>query len=245
MATFAIPNTPNVNGLQPFLSAVNMYGAGLAASSQFLVVIHSIPAMFDSENIEMLATQSQLSFLCEQAELPGRSLTVNDARYYGPNFKYPVQSEYTDISMTFLVRDKMLEKQFFDNWIMSINPTNTYDFLYKKGYATSIDIIQYSQVKSLDRDGNYPSYMLTLRKAFPISVAPMPLSWSEEGFHRLQVTFAYTEFSRRDDLNRFGYSFVLASGGGPAIEITSGSVLDGTNVAPTPIIHSGTPGKKY
>jgi hypothetical protein len=30
--------------------------------------------------------------------------------------------------------------------------------------------------------------------AFPIGVAPQTLSWSEDGFHRLSIQFAYQKF---------------------------------------------------
>lgn len=232
MATFVIPNAPNVNTLETFVSTVNRYGAGLASASQYMVVINP-PAgpIFGTNTGDILhTTRQQLSFLCEQAEIPGKSLIVNDARYYGPNFKYPTQTEYTDISMTFLVRDEMYEKQFFDNWMMTINPTHTYDFKYKKDYCTDINIIQYSLVRE-SKDKNHPTYMLTLRKAFPIAIAPMSLAWGEEGFHRLQVTFAYTEFSRSDDPVRAGFSYVSTDTGIP-ISVDSGSTLGGTPLNP-------------
>lgn len=232
MATFVIPNAPNVNTLETFVSTVNRYGAGLASASQYMVVINPPAApIFGTNTGDILhTTRQQLSFLCEQAEIPGKSLVVNDARYYGPNFKYPTQTEYTDISMTFLVRDEMYEKQFFDNWMMTINPTNTYDFKYKKDYCTDINIIQYSMLQE-SKDKSHPTYMLTLRKAFPIAIAPMGLAWSEEGFHRLQVTFAYTEFSRSDDPARSGFSYVSTDTGIP-ISVDSGSTLGGPPLNP-------------
>ena len=37
-------------------------------------------------------------------------------------------------------------------------------------------------------------YAVELLDAYPIGVAPQALSWSEDGFHRLQVQFAYQKY---------------------------------------------------
>jgi hypothetical protein len=243
MATFKVSNAPNVNNMEAFLAAVNKYGAGLAMASRFLVVIKPVPAMFDN-NVSMKAMPTELVYMCEQAELPGKALTVHDARYYGPNFKYPIQTTYSDITLNFMVRDRMLEKEFFDNWMMSINPTHTYDFSYKSTYSTDITILQYSMLQgtfdTTDRNTN-STYSITLKKAFPINVAPMQLIWGEEGFHRVSVTFAYNEWVRPNEPVRVGYDLVTVAGEGNSVEITSGSVLGGTPLNPSSTIVTSVP----
>jgi hypothetical protein len=228
MATFKIPSAPNVSGLEPFLAVLNRYGAGPAQACRFVVQIGAIRNMFDPDNVKLSTIPNAVTYLCEQAELPGKALIVNDARYYGPNFKFPVQTAYTDITMNFIVRDELIEKQFFDNWMMSINPTDNYDFLYKVGYSSDINIIQYSALAEDNSSKSHATYMLTLRKAFPINVAPMGLMWGEENFHRLSVTFAYTEWTRIDDPARSGYSLVTTEGGKP-VQIVTESVLGSTS----------------
>jgi hypothetical protein len=52
---------------------------------------------------------------------------------------------------------------------------------------TNIKIIQYDEfVKQI--------YAVELLDAFPIGVAPQTLSWSEDGFHRLSIQFAYQKY---------------------------------------------------
>ena len=52
---------------------------------------------------------------------------------------------------------------------------------------TNIKIIQYDDfIKQI--------YAVELIDAFPIGVSPQALSWSEDGFHRLGVQFAYQKF---------------------------------------------------
>ena len=58
----------------------------------------------------------------------------------------------------------------------------------------------------------------TLNEAYPISIAPVSLSWGEEGVARLQVTFAYKNykvvFNKADQPGMgFGFSFSLGKGG--------------------------------
>lgn len=134
-----------------------------------------------------------LSFLCETAELPGRALNIQEYRYYGPNFKMPHQSAYTDINFSLYVRSFMNDRRIFDNWIEFINPKTTYDFKFRSEYSTDINIYQYEE------DGTQ-SYKVTLQKAYPINVNPMPLSWAEDNIHRLQVTFCYVDWRKDDDV---------------------------------------------
>ena len=51
-------------------------------------------------------------------------------------------------------------------------------------------------------------YAVKLIDAFPISVAPMPLSWGEDGFHRLTTQFAYTKY---EVITNLQYDFPNAS----------------------------------
>lgn len=132
--------------------------------------------------------ERDLRYLCHEAELPGRTFqTGNDVRYYGPSFKLPVQSTFKEMNLNFYVRDDLKEKYYFDRWMEIINPKSTYDFSYRSQYSTTIDIWQFRQdMKAV--------YKVTLRKAWPMSVESMPLSWGEDSFHKLQVTFAYTDW---------------------------------------------------
>ena len=52
---------------------------------------------------------------------------------------------------------------------------------------TDIKIIQYDDtIKQI--------YASVLNDAFPIGVAAQPLTWSDEGFHRVSVQFAYQRY---------------------------------------------------
>jgi hypothetical protein len=132
-----------------------------------------------------------LSLQCETAELPGRTLQTADVKIYGPIFKVPYQTMYADTTLTFLCTNDFFERKLFDRWMEAIMPSDTNNLRFPKGevsrYMTNIKIIQYDDfIKQI--------YAVELLDAFPIGVAPQTLSWSEEGFHRLSIQFAYQKY---------------------------------------------------
>ena len=132
-----------------------------------------------------------LALQCEAAELPGKTLATTDVKIYGPTFKVPYQTQYGDTSLTFLCTNDFYERKLFDRWMEAIMPTDTNNMRYPKGdksrYMTNIKIIQYDDfVKQI--------YAVELLDAFPIGVAPQALSWGDDAFHRLQISFAYQKY---------------------------------------------------
>jgi hypothetical protein len=130
-----------------------------------------------------------------------------DLRYYGPSFKLPFQTTYEDINMTFLCRTTSLERQFFDDWLLVINPINTWDFNYRDDYRAEIDIFQFGEF-SEDDNGSFSDmssstgpeavYKFTLHNAYPVLVNPQPATWADvDQFQRLIVSFTYTHWSRK------------------------------------------------
>jgi len=132
-----------------------------------------------------------LSLQCEAAELPGKTLQTADVKIYGPIFKVPYQTQYTDTTLTFLSTNDFHERKLFDRWMEAIHPSDTNNLRFPKGqqsrYLTNIRIIQYD-------DFTRQIFAVELIDAFPIGVAPQTLSWSEDGFHRLSIQFAYQRY---------------------------------------------------
>jgi hypothetical protein len=132
-----------------------------------------------------------LSLQCEGAELPGKTLQTADVKIYGPTFKVPYQTMYADTTLTFVCTNDFFERKLFDRWMESIQPTDTNNMRFPKGevsrYMTNIKIIQYDDfIKQI--------YAVELLDAFPIGIAPQTLSWSEDGFHRLSIQFAFQKY---------------------------------------------------
>ena len=132
-----------------------------------------------------------LALQCESAELPGRTTATADVKIYGPTFKVPYQTQYTDTTLTFLCTNDFYERKLFDRWMEAIHPSDTNNLRFPKGqqsrYLTNIKIIQYDEfIKRI--------FAVELIDAFPIGIAPQQLSGGEEGFHRLSIQFAYQRY---------------------------------------------------
>ena len=156
----------------------------LARPSRFDVNIATplvmIPYLGDAKN---------LTYRCENAQLPGRTFATAEQRIgSNPVEKYPYLTTYNDIDLTFIVDDDMTEKVFFDNWLELINPSLTFNYQYKSNYATVITVNQYDVSNQL-------SYQVDLFDAYPVSMNQLDLDWSSDGTHKLVVTFAYTRWS--------------------------------------------------
>jgi len=141
-----------------------------------------------------LNTAKNLSYRCEGASLPGRTLATTEQKTYGPVEKFPYLTTFTDIDLTFIVDDDMKQKLFFDAWINYINPLSTNDVRYKSDYATGLTINQYDVNNAL-------SYSVSLYDAFPVSINQMDLDWSGDGYHKLVVTFAFTTWQNNSIQN--------------------------------------------
>ena len=137
------------------------------------------------------ALSRYLALQCESAELPGKTFQTADVRIYGPIFKVPYQTQYTDATFTFLCTNDFYERKLFDRWMEALNPSDTNNLRFPKGettrYMSNIKIIQYDEfIKQI--------YAVELIDAFPIGIASQALNWSEDGFHRLSIQFAYQRY---------------------------------------------------
>jgi hypothetical protein len=210
-----IENAPDLTTIQNYISELDK-GQGPAKASRYAVQIF-LPHGFAISAVPPYDTKP-LSYLCEQAELPGRGFMHTAIRYYGPQFTAPLLSEYSDVAFTFLIRNDFKERELFDDWMDFINPINTYNFRYRKDYVALIEIFALTDflapVKTTpagpsDPDSEpipvkappqyKPVYKFNLEDAWPVSVSSQPLLYADDNFHRLTVTFNYRRWYRRDE----------------------------------------------
>ena len=169
----------------------------LSRSSKFDV---SIPVPLSM--LPYVSSAKNLTYRCETAQLPGRTFATLEQKTYGPIEKYPYLTSFTDIDLTFLVDDDMNQKVLFDAWLNYINPQYNNNFRYKGDYATILTVNQYDVTNEL-------SYSVNLYDAYPISMNQLDLNWSDEGVHKLSVTFAYT-YWQNNSLQAAGMQLVDA-----------------------------------
>ena len=137
--------------------------------------------------IPYVTSAKSLTYRCETAQLPGRTFATTEQRTYGPIEKYPYLNTYNDIDLTFIVDDDMQQKILFDAWLNYINPLYNNNMRYKSDYSTILKINQYDVTGEL-------TYSINLYDAFPISMNQLDLDWGSDGYHKLNVTFAYTRW---------------------------------------------------
>lgn len=168
-----------MSSISKFISSFNKE---LARPNRFEVNFYIPPALLPYYK----GGASNLSLRCEQAELPSRALATLDRKIGTvPVQKFPYLSMYNDINLSLIVGGDMSEKLLFDAWLEMINPTSNFNFRYKRNYATQMTI------KQFDLSGK-ETYNVMLIDAFPIAVNQLDLDWSNDGYHKLNVVFAYT-----------------------------------------------------
>jgi hypothetical protein len=167
---------------------------GPAKSSLFLVKIFP-PPIFSRLTVNKLADYIEpLSLLCEAAEMPGKSFATEAVKIYGPVYHVPYLATYQNITLTFINTNSHKEKLFFDLWMNSIISPSTNNVRFPKGndsgYLSRIEVAQYSS------DSSYESeiYKVKLIDAFPTSIAPQQLSWADDAFQRMSVSFLYQTY---------------------------------------------------
>jgi hypothetical protein len=132
-------------------------------------------------------SQDILTFRCENAQIPGRTLATAEQRTYGPIEKLPYLTTYNDLDVTLIVDSNMIQKRLFDAWMQLINPSFTNNFTYRDTYCTDITVKQYDVTDKV-------TYEVKFIDSYPISINQMDLDWSSEGYHKLNATFAYTRW---------------------------------------------------
>ena len=138
-----------------FLSEING-SRGPAKNSLFLVKILP-PPIFSSLSVNKLVSFIEpLSLLCEAAEMPGKTLTTENVKIYGPGYNVPYLTTYQNIALTFINTNVHTERLFFDTWMNSIISPTTNNVRFPKGdnsgYLTRIEITQYSTDSSYERE---------------------------------------------------------------------------------------------
>lgn len=207
MATIAISNAPRQLSMIDFRAISDMYN-GLQRSCRFVVQIIPVGRFLQPYGTFL----RDMVYLCEVAEFPGRSFMNTDVRYYGPSHKLPFQSQYEDINLTFVCRNGSLERQFFDDWQLIVNPNNTWDFNYRDDYRANINVYQYEDAGSPNMMGilggpaNPPpglipggptaQYWMSIYNAYPLLLNSQPVTWADDQFQRVIVSFTYTSWNR-------------------------------------------------
>lgn len=181
--------TFNIRTFKSTLNSVN----GLVKSNKFQVLI--IPKI-------RVGDDRLMTFMCDQATLPGVSWSTQDVRHtgYGNFVKRPTNATFTDVQLSFFVDSNSNVMEYFHRWMSNINNFDRsnpgerngiplYQFNYPDEYTSVVEITTFD-------DENFPVTTIKLNDAFPVAVADQQLSWENQNtLLRMSVTFAYDSWS--------------------------------------------------
>ena len=130
-------------------------------------------------------SQDILTFRCENAQIPGRTLATTEQRTYGPIEKLPYLTTYNDFDVTLIVDGDMKQKKLFDAWMQLINPSFTNNFTYRETYCTDITVKQYDVTDKVTHEVRFiESYPISINSSkemlsllFNNLMALMPLAF--------------------------------------------------------------------
>jgi hypothetical protein len=163
---------------------IDEVSTGILKPNRFEVFISGLDPSVFSDRFNMS---------CETVSFPGRSVSTQPARVYGPIREMPYERLYTgDLDVTFRMGRDMLERNFFEQWMDRIASKTSNDFKYhgtnESGYAKSMKINQ------LDKNNNVV-YSILVREVFPKAVNTIELDHSKTDEYLKQiVSFAFRDY---------------------------------------------------
>lgn len=196
-----VPNAPVLLDMNTFRASLD--GAGNVAK-QCRFAVRILPSGNPNNILARAGAgpfMQDLTYLVDATELPGRGFDYVETRYYGPSVYFPRNSKYGgSIQLSLLCRNASFERFFFDSWLETINPTNTFDFNYAQDYYAEIQLFQYAEFGMGPMLPN-PVYKWSLLQAWPMLVEAQPVTWADTDVLRLKVEFAY-RFWRRPGIDK-------------------------------------------
>lgn len=183
------------------LATFNAVG-GLTKASKFFVTITPPAGLLDG-------TVSDLSFLCENAVLPGVALASDEIRMagYGLVEKRAYAVGFTDVALTFFNDSEGRVLKFFHSWIQSIYNFDaraaggsvayglTLDTLaYPNDYYGTVNIMHFNDKGGQGEEDAIINYQLI--EAYPIAVGDVQVDWNlSDTLVRVPVVFAYKSWT--------------------------------------------------
>jgi len=165
-------------GLKEFLTEV--HDKDLARSHRFEVIMGTPKCM------EGKGEPAYTSLMCEEAIFPGLMMGSKPYKYNNRVENRATFLDYTGESATFtLLCDRNWKiKDYFDTWMRNIVIPDTRYVNYYDNYTTDITLC------ALDNEDNVTQTWI-IKEAWPRSLAPVSLAWSNTQFVRLPVTFTF------------------------------------------------------
>lgn len=153
---------------------------GLLRNNKFKVMVTEPPGMVGNNS----DVARSLEFWCAGVQIPGYQLMTHDVRRYtyGTNEARPFAPNFEPIQLLFQADGNGEVLDFWHDWMSFIMPhdmqgglneNGTYLLKYPDDYVVDIQITYY-------RETGEEVKSVAIRRAFPININSVPLSWSEQ-----------------------------------------------------------------
>ena len=134
----------------------------------------------------------KISFFANAASLPGSTLGVAPAFYFGREAKFAGNRTYQDWTITVMNDEDFAVRTAFERWHTGINDPvlnvrSQYAPTVDSGYGVDAEVWQYGKQGGANPVKSYKFYGM-----FPIDISPIELAWNaNDTIEEFQVTFAY------------------------------------------------------
>ena len=170
-----------------FISKLDAH-KGLAPLNKFVAKVFWPPTL---KSVNVLQCGDAVSYFCDNAPMPGKTIATSELRHYGPTRKLGREQTYGEFTLSFIMANSHIVRNAFLEWMDYIVNPKTSDIQYQDLYKGSVKVLMFSQDAKLTTEaaatlgGEY-------QEAFPTNVDAVNLGWEQiNQVGKFNVNFAY------------------------------------------------------
>ena len=183
----------SIFAIDDFMSKLDNRGS-YAKSNRFTVEITKPQTLITS------VQPSVIEFLIKSVSFPARTFGTTTYRS-GGKFGLDVPYEMTEepIAITFLGTNDWSARDFWNDWIMHIQNTNSYNMQYYKQYIGTVKISVYDEGSD---SADSPTHQVTLHECWPKGISAVELGWESSELIDFEVDIAYSWWTTASETPR-------------------------------------------
>jgi len=162
------------------------------------------------ENFNYSSSGEDVELRCLRTSLPGVNLFTHDVTndFPGMSEKMAYRKDFNNtIDFEFMVNTKYDVISMFDGWIDFIagqdtndeldylRPAVSYRMNYPEKYKTDVYVTKFEKDSEVEFNSNSLEY--TFVGAFPLSISPVEIGYSEGGILKYNVSMSYTRYVKK------------------------------------------------
>jgi len=186
--------------------------SGFAAPSQFEGLIMGGPGTQygnGSGILNAFGLDQGMRFRIEALNMPGRTLTTIDQQYHGPVRAIPYRFTVQPVSITVILSRDMRERELFMRWqdyfvghyrtnYNNLQSQAQFDTKYYDDGIGEMHIWQWSNpLKENNSEKPVVQNEIRLMECYPLNIHDLSMSWSDDGYSKLQVEMKYRYATER------------------------------------------------